>query len=389
MNYEEIVKKYKTPLFIYNIDTLIDRINYLKSKLTDKYDLVYAVKANTFIAKSIEKYVSRYEICSNGEFNICNNLNIAHNKMVISGVNKDYDSIDNMIKNYDILKYTIESINQFKLLTELSKKYNKQIHVLIRLTSNNQFGVSEDDFKCILKNIDNNYLLLDGIEYFSGTQKTKLERIEKEIDYLIEFTNNIENEFNININEIEYGVGLPVYYYQGDTFNEDEFLDKVKTILDKITNKKVVLELGRSIASSCGSYLTSVVDMKTSKYGNYVIVDGGINHLVYYGQTMAMKIPYYELLPKVKTKDEETYNICGSLCTINDFLVKNIKTRKLNINDIFVFKNTGAYSSTEGINLFLSRDLPKIVLIENNKCKLVRKDIKTSDINFPNYDIKE
>ena len=121
--------------------------------------------------------------------------------------------------------------------------------------------------------------------------------------------------------------------------------------------------------------------MKTSKYGNYVIVDGGINHLVYYGQTMAMKIPYYELLPKVKTKEEETYNICGSLCTI--------KTRKLNINDIFVFKNTGAYSSTEGINLFLSRDLPKIILIENNKCKLVRKDIKTSDINFPNYDIKE
>ena len=78
------------------------------------------------------------------------------------------------------------------------------------------------------------------------------------------------------------------------------------------------------------------------------------------------------------------YNICGSLCTINDFLVKNIKTRKLSINDVFIFKNTGAYSSTEGISLFLSRDLPKVVIKENNNYELVRTNIKTSEMNFPN-----
>ena len=38
------------------------------------------------------------------------------------------------------------------------------------------------------------------------------------------------------------------------------------------------------------------------KNGNYVIVDGGINHLVYYGQTMAMRIPYYEVYPKREKK---------------------------------------------------------------------------------------
>lgn len=383
INYEKIIKEYKTPTYVYDIDTLINRVKYLQDKLSNKYDLVFAVKANTFIPKYIENYISRYEICSAGEFDIVNKLNISHNKMVISGVNKDESAIENMIKNYDILKYTIESITQFELLSNLSKKYNKQIHVLIRLTSGNQFGVSEEDFKYILKNIDNNYLLFDGIEYFSGTQKKSINRIEKEIDYLIEFTKNIEDEFNINIEEIEYGIGLPVYYYQDDEFNEDEFLDNVKNILDKIKNQKVTLEIGRSIASSCGSYLTSVVDIKTNKYGNYVIVDGGINHLVYYGQTMAMKIPHYEILPK-KELEEDVYNICGSLCTINDFLVKNIKTRKLSINDVFIFKNTGAYSSTEGISLFLSRDLPKVVIKENNNYELVRTNIKTSEMNFPN-----
>ena len=50
------------------------------------------------------------------------------------------------------------------MLEELSNKYNKEIHVLIRLTSNNQFGVNEEEFKYIIKN--KNQIIIDGIEYF-------------------------------------------------------------------------------------------------------------------------------------------------------------------------------------------------------------------------------
>lgn len=384
VNFEKIIEQFGTPCYVYDIDILLERINYLKSKFTDKCDLVYAVKANTFIAKSMENSVSRYEICSPGEFEICNKLNISHQKMVISGVNKDLKTIEMMIKNYDdILKYTIESINQYELLDMLSKKYNRKINVLIRLTSGNQFGVSKEDVEQIIKNNTNPLITIDGIEYFSGTQKHSITRIEKEIDSLIEFMNHLENDLGCQIKELEYGPGLPVFYYQDDVFDEDEFLDSMKNILDKVTNRKVTLEIGRGIAASCGFYLTSVVDMKTNKYGNYVILDGGINHLVYYGQTMAMKVPYYDILPKREEESTLVYNLCGSLCTTNDFLVKNITTRKLNKNDVFVFKKVGAYSSTEGLSLFLSRDLPKVILHQENSDIIVRENIKTSELNFP------
>ena len=66
--------------------------------------------------------------------------------------------------------------------------------------------------------------------------------------------------------------------------------------------------------------------------------------------------------------------------------MKNITINKLEIGDTFIFKNVGAYSSTEGISLFLSRDLPKIVICDKNKqLKVVRKVEKTSELNFPNY----
>ena len=385
IDYKKVLSKYTTPMFIYDANELDNRINYLRSKLD--YNLVYAIKANTFIAKEVEPLVDRFEICSEGEYRVCERLNIPRNKMVISGVNKDSLFIEELISKYnDVLIYTVESIKHYELLNTLSKKYKRNINILLRVTSGNQFGISEEDLYYILDNLDNKYITFKGIEYFSGTQKHSLKRIEKEITYLKELTTTIEEKYNINIEEIEYGPGLPVFYFQDDEFNEEEFLTEVNNILKLISNKTISLELGRSIASSCGSYLTSVVDLKNNKNGNFVILDGGINQLVYYGQTMAMRIPHYELIQSTPSKDNDTYNLCGSLCTINDILVKNLTTPKLNINDTFVFKYTGAYSITEGIALFLTRNLPKVLIInKNNDIIQVRDELNTSDINSPIY----
>lgn len=386
IDYNKIIQKYDTPVFIYDIDELNKRVNYLKSKF-NSFNMVYAVKANTFVIKEINPLVERFEICSPGEYEICEKLNIERNKMVISGVNKDKHFIEYLISNFDdILKYTIESYNQYILLNELSNKYNRKIHVLVRLSSGNQFGVSEEDFIKIIE--ENNNLIIDGIEYFSGTQKHSLPIIEKELNHLDEFIKNIESNYNLNIEEIEYGPGLPVFYFQGNEFDEDNFLSELNKLIGKFSEKVVSLEIGRSMVASSGTYLTKVVDIKSNKNGYFVILDGGINHLVYYGQTMAMKIPFYEVMPK-RESEEITYNLCGSLCTTNDFLVKNITLNKLMINDTFIFKNTGAYSSTEGISLFLSRDLPKIILVKEGKEILIRDSVKSSLLNYPNYEVEE
>ncbi len=45
-------------------------------------------------------------------------------------------------------------------------------------------------------------------------------------------------------------------------------------------------------------YVSKVVDIKVHCEQQYCIIDGGINHINYYGQTMAMKIPAYAYLKK-------------------------------------------------------------------------------------------
>ena len=127
-------------------------------------------------------------------------------------------------------------------------------------------------------------------------------------------------------------------------------------------------------------------DAKVNKKQNYAIVDGGIHQLVYYGQSMAMKHPYCHVLPEKQEGETMDWNLFGSLCTVNDILVKQMPIRNLTVGDVIVFENTGAYSTTEGIALFLSRDLPKILLRkEDGEIHVLRDSIDTDPLNTPNY----
>ena len=385
---KKLISEVSTPFYVFDINVLRDRIDYLNSMMPENVHLCYAMKANPFVVKEIDEIIEKYEICSYGEWNIAKKMGVSDSKMVISGVYKDEISIEDILNNYKNGEvFTIESLNQIELLNKLTKEKKKVINIILRLTSGNQFGMCEEEIIEILENrAKYEYLNIMGIQYFSGTQKKLSKRIIKELEYVDEFVLNLKNNLGFVVEELEFGPGFPVVYFETEQdFDEQTYLME---IADKIKNMKyqghITMELGRSIVASCGSYYTKVVDKKTNKEGNFAVLDGGMNHLVYYGQMMAMKKPMLDILPKRDDKILENWNLVGALCTINDLIVKQLPVSNLEIGDIFVFKNTGAYSMTEGISLFLSRDLPKVVFVQGGKMKIVRENINTYKFNMPN-----
>lgn len=385
---KKLINEVSTPFYVFDINVLRDRIDYLNSMMPENVHLCYAMKANPFVVKEIDEIIEKYEICSYGEWNIAKKMGVSDSKMVISGVYKDEISIEDILNNYKNGEvFTIESLNQIELLNKLTKEKKKVINIILRLTSGNQFGMCEEEIIEILENrAKYEYLNIMGIQYFSGTQKKLSKRIIKELEYVDEFVLNLKNNLGFVVEELEFGPGFPVVYFEAEQdFDEQTYLME---IADKIKNMKyqghITMELGRSIVASCGSYYTKVVDKKINKEGNFAILDGGMNHLVYYGQMMAMKKPMLDIIPKREDKILENWNLVGALCTINDLIVKQLPVSNLEIGDIFVFKNTGAYSMTEGISLFLSRDLPKVVFVQGGEMKIVRENINTYKFNMPN-----
>lgn len=85
---------------------------------------------------------------------------------------------------------------------------------------------------------------------------------------------------------------------------------------------------------------------------------------------------------EVKPEDgAEKWNLCGSLCTVADVLIRNLEIAPPEEEDYFLFEKIGAYSVTEGIYLFLSRDLPKIFFLRDGKPKLIRDSYGTWEWN--------
>lgn len=389
---EKILSEYKTPFYVFDINELYRRVEHIKKSMPSGVSLCYAIKANTFIVKEICDKVDKFEVCSPGELSICVEQGIPAEKLVVSGVYKTPEVFERLFaESFPIGCYTAESEEQFRLLSGLAHKYKRKIRLLLRLTSGNQFGMGEKEIERIISdNSSDEYIEIDGIQYFSGTQKTSLKRLKREIEYLDGFMAGIEEKFGFSVGELEFGTGFPVSYFDGEGFDERELFDGFSQLLCSMKYKtKISLEIGRSIAASCGSYFASVVDKKTNKGQNYAITDGGMHQLVYFGQFMAMKKPAIEIFPDRNGEFEE-WNLCGSLCTANDILVKQLPVENLQIGDTVMFKNTGAYCPTEGISLFLSRDIPRVIISGvDGTVTSVRKPIDTYKFNLSEYERKE
>lgn len=400
---KEIAIKCGTPSYIFDTDELCARIDAMQKILGCGVTVCYAMKANPFLISVLDKKLDKFEVCSPGEFAICEKEGINREKIVLSGVNKEKKDILYTMKTGAVGIYTVESLNQLELINSCAVECGIKVKVLIRVTSGNQFGINERQVYEIADRKDElKGIIIEGIQCYSGTQKKKLSQIEAEVVWLQAIAHTCEAEHGVKLKEIEYGPGLSVDYFvtdKCDAMNTDfdelkEFAAMIKEMSEKFN---VTLEMGRYIAATCGILISRIADMKMNDTTRYAIIDSGINHINYYGQAMAMKKPRCEFIPmeytegfadgadhevEVYSQGVQPYNICGSLCTVGDVIVKNLELKDAKIGDMIAFYNIGAYSVTEGIYLFLSRRMPAIVLYSNkNGYRVIRKSVETFLIN--------
>lgn len=355
---KHIATTYGTPCYVFDLEALKERVKQIRAITENRYQLCYSIKANPFLVPTMVGLVDKLEVCSPGELSICKSLHVPSNMIIYSGVNKEEKDVHEAIE-YNCGVLTAESKKHVRLISEEAKNQNKTVSVLLRLSAGSQFGMSKED---LLEVLDAKYSNIDivGIHYFVGTQRKKIEKQIKELEMLKELFDEIKNEHHIALKRLEYGPGLSVSLFENE--DDSDTLKPLKEIYEELCSfsHEVTIEMGRFFATYCGSYISKVVDLKSSKGVNYCLIDGGINHINYYGSMMGMNIPVTQHITE-KEVDEKDWCVCGSLCSTNDILIRKYE-KGLNEGDLIVFENIGAYSVTEGIYLFLSRTLPCIIL---------------------------
>lgn len=401
----------QTPYYVFDTDEFAKRAAMIRAALDCKggrrIPLCFSIKANPFLLHRLPAGLDHVEVCSPGELEICIALGMKPECIIYSGVMKEKCDIERAV-SYGAGILTCESIRHATLISEVMLEcmsegaqeaglVEKKAQVILRLTSGNQFGMSLEDIEYIISHPDEfKGITVIGIHYYSGTQKS-LRKINKDLEKIKSALTGLKEKYGFEPQLVEYGPGLCVEYFE-DEWQEKEkhSLDEAAEVLREFAEEYPLgIEMGRFLAASCGKYYTQVKDLKSTGDANYAILDGGINHLNYFGQRMAMQVPPIKVYGGEVSENEEKpgveltqmpdadYTLCGSLCTVADVLVREVKLKKLEIGDILEFAHCGAYSVTEAPALFLSRQLPAIYAY-SKECgyECLREHIPAAEINL-------
>lgn len=401
----------QTPYYVFDTDEFAKRAAMIRAALDCKggrrIPLCFSIKANPFLLHRLPEGLDHVEVCSLGELEICIALGVKPESIIYSGVMKEKCDIERAV-SYGAGILTCESIRHAALISEVMLEcipegaheagfVETKAQVILRLTSGNQFGMSLDDIEYILSHPDEfKGISVMGLHYYSGTQKS-LRKINKDLEKIKPALAMLKDKYSFEPQLVEYGPGLCVEYFEDDwQEKEKQSLDEAAEVLREFAVEYPLgIEMGRFLAASCGKYYTQVKDLKSTGDANYAILDGGIHHLNYFGQRMAMQVPPIRVYGGEVSENEEKlsveltqmpdadYTLCGSLCTVADVLVREVKLKKLELGDILEFAHCGAYSVTEAPALFLSRQLPAIYAYSKEYgYECLRVHIPAAEINL-------
>ena len=379
-----LVKKYNTPLYLYDFNNITKRYEELKGAFDGKKSLVaYAVKSNSNLAviRHLANLGAGADCVSIGEVRRALKAGVKNYRIIFSGVGKKDSEIREAIEE-KILLINLESEAEMKRVEMIAKELNIEARISIRVNPNvdpkthpyistglheNKFGVSLDTAKRMYiyaKKSEN--LNPIGIHFHIGSQLTELAPITEACEIVADLVRSLD-AIGIKIKFFDVGGGIGVTYDKEKTILPDDY---AKAILSKIKGLDLTIlsEPGRYLMANSGIFVTRVLYEKANGSKRFVIVDGAMNDLI----RPSLYNAYHQIEAIQKDGETTPADVVGPVCESGDFFGKDVELPPMNHNDILVVHSAGAYGFTMSSN-YNTRGRSAEVAIVDGKDYLIRE----------------
>ena len=396
---DSLIKETGTPLFIYDGETIKERYNYLRKNLPKQIDIFYAMKANPNIAvvKQLVNLGAGVEVASEGELYACKKIGVNPKDIVFAGPSKTDEDITMAIE-MGIYALNAESVGEIKRINEIACAKNRVMDVELRLNpefevegaivnlggGSKKFGMDSEVVSNVIDEISSlENIRLQGIHVYAGSGIQNGDGFLSNMENCFRLGEEINrNHFKILSIDFGGGIGIP-YSDEDEQISIEGISSRISDMIDrypyiKENNTRIIAEPGRYLVGQCGIYVTKVIDKKHSRGRDYLLVDGGAQHLL---RPALIGTPHPTFNISREQKNFVPFDVGGSLCTSIDFLGKDIQLPEdSEPGDYLGVFCSGAYGYTESMPLFLSHDFAAEVLVHNGKYSIIRPRIKICDI---------
>lgn len=396
---KELARTYGTPLYVLDEETFRFNISSYYDPLEENYPnflLVYACKANQNLAllNILADMDCGVDVVSGGELAVALRSQIDPKKILFHGNNKSIEELTFAIENN--VTIIIDNLTEWARVKKLSDEAEKLTTVMLRLKPeieahthdfiktgqiDSKFGMEKSEAKRIItEGINQNYVQIEGLHSHIGSQILDIEPYLECVRILTNFMASIKSELGFEFNSLNIGGGLGIRYEHSD--DPPEMVNFIKEVTAKVKNMcnyhelkepRLILEPGRSLVGNAGVTLYTIGTIKdVSNIKRYLFIDGGMADNLrpqLYQAKYTVTIADKEDKPKT-----QVVSIAGKFCESGDILIENIKCPDVEVGDLVVVFDTGAYNASMASNYNKSTRPATVLVYKGTHTEIIKRE---------------
>ncbi|MFT8994188.1 diaminopimelate decarboxylase [Lentilactobacillus hilgardii] len=394
----DLVKKYKTPLVVYDVSAIRNQIHHFQKVFEDNhvdYAVSYASKAFACIAmfQLVNQENAHIDVVSGGELYTAIKAGFPMDHVSFHGNNKSVEELE-MAVDHQIGVIILDNFHEIALLKQILKDKDAHINVMLRVTPGvsahtheyDQTGQTDSKFgfdlqsgqarKALDEVLADQRMTMLGIHAHIGSQIFEVKGFELAATKLIDTLGQWHKEIGYVAKVVNVGGGFGIRYTEeDDPIAPEMFVDAIVKAIKKRAGElalpmpAVWIEPGRSIAGPAGYNLYTVGSRKdVLGIRPYVTVDGGMGDNI---RPALYQAEYDAVLandPKAPAK--ETVRVAGKYCESGDILIQKQALPQTKPGDVLAMLATGAYGYAMASN-YNRNPRPAVIFAENGQDNLV------------------
>ena len=394
----ELASSYGTPTYITDEQRIRHNCRRLIAafgKGCKKFRLNYAVKANNNLAiLNIVRQEGAGADCSCAEeLTLATLAGFGSEQLLYSGnYNSDYElsqgiesgaavNLDDAALLPRLLKHGKPEVLSFRVNPGVGEG---QYPGLVFGGENTKFGVGESEIVHAYAKAKESGIRRFGMHMMTGSNVLNLDYFVSVTSKLFELTEKISKEVGLTFEFVDIGGGFGIPYRPDESPLDIETLgSRVSTLFNEFVEKKeigepyLMIEPGRFVVSDSTVLLGRVHHIKQVGTKVFVGTDIGMNTILRPALYGAYHHLYVANRPLAKT--ESVVTVTGQVCENTDVLAKDRPLPHVEIGDVIVVMNAGAYGYAMS-SQYNSRPRAAEILVNGGQAETIRERETVSDL---------
>jgi diaminopimelate decarboxylase len=394
----EIVRRYGTPTYAYDLIHLRSQVAKLRANLPPAIDILYSLKANASLGLCgfIAGCGLGADVASAGEMLTAVEAGFPPDRIFVSGPDISPTMLA-QLRAVPAALVSIDSLGGLRNLTASTEAWSPDgapaRRALLRMRPNfcsfaacaagpdSRFGLLMEELPHCQEHLASRGIQLVGFHIFSGSQVLDAAAVIHHLRGALEQSLRAADVLGIEPELINLGGGFGIPYGPGDSELDLAAVgEALQSLLDRAAPARLVIELGRYVVAQAGWYLTAVIAHQTHQGRQAVVVDGGSHQR---GDLCGLGLRRKAVPPvplKPRPSSSVATDVLGCLSLPADVLAEASALPPLSVADVLAFPNAGAYGLTASPLLFHGHPAPAEVAFAGGVIEQIRARSPTKSI---------